>query len=87
MIGEENQSIAERAKRVYEQQLRDKLEADAMHKFVAIDPESGDYSLGDTLGEASQALRTKRPGVRAYLMRVGHDVTIEFGGVRIERSR
>lgn|GEM_PF-2278534 len=65
------ESIAEKARRIYEDKLRAELEEHAMNKFVVMKPLSGDHFLGDTLSDEIGATRTKHPGRLAHAMRVG----------------
>ncbi len=50
-----------------------------LDKFVAIEPESGDYFLGKTLSEAIGAARRSYPDRLAHVMRVGHKTALHFG--------
>lgn len=76
---ENTEGVAEAARRIYANRLRELLEPDHMHEFVAIEPVSGDYFLGKTLTEAIGASRTKYPDRLAHAMRVGHKAAIHFG--------
>jgi len=51
MVSADTKSVIERAKRIYSEQLRKALEPQHMNRFVAIEPESGEYFLGDTFDE------------------------------------
>ena len=72
-------NIAERAKRLYAERLREMLEASSMNQFVAIEPDSGEYFLGDTLSEAANGCRAKFPDRRPYILRVGHKAAVHLG--------
>lgn len=76
---EQTGNVAEAARRIYAEKLRELLEPEHMHQFVAIEPVSGDYFLGKTLSEAISASRTKYPDRLAHAMRVGHKAAIHFG--------
>ena len=75
----EPESVAERARRVYESQLRQQLEAEHPNEFVAIEPESGSYFLGRTLSDAIQAARRAYPERMPFAMRVGHRTAVQIG--------
>lgn len=79
MIRKTDPSIAERAKQIYEGRLKALLEATDPDKFVAIEPESGDYFLGVTLSEAIRKSRQKHPDRLAHAIRVGHNAAVHFG--------
>ncbi len=53
MISGQSQGVAEKAKRIYDERLRGDLELLYREKYVAIEPASGDYFLGDTIVEAA----------------------------------
>jgi hypothetical protein len=67
------------AEEIYSSRLRAILEPGEIDRFVAIEPESGDYFLGDTLSEAMGAARRCHPTRLAHAMRVGHAAAIHFG--------
>lgn len=67
--------IATKGKAIYER-LKEELEAHYLHKFVAIDVESGDYFLGGTLTEASQKAHEQYPDRVSFVARVGHPAAV-----------
>ena len=79
MASEKTDEVVRRAKQLYEENLRSKLERTNMHDFVAIEPDSGDYFLGKTLSEAIQASRAAHPDRLAFAMRVGHSAAVHIG--------
>jgi len=68
-----------RAEEVYATKMRAVLEPDHIDEFVAIEPESGDYFLGNTLNEAAAAARRAYPDRLTHVMRVGHKAALHFG--------
>ncbi len=79
MIRENPESVAEAARRLYADSLREMLEVAHNDEFVAIEPLSGEYFLGRTLSEAIGASRSKYPDRLAHALRVGHAATVHFG--------
>lgn len=79
MIRENEESVAEAARKLYDDQLRGKLEPEHNDEFVAIEPVSGEYFLAPTLSEAIGASRSKYPDRLAHALRVGHKATVHFG--------
>jgi hypothetical protein len=79
MIRENEKSVAEAARRLYDEKLREKLEPDHSDEFVAIEPVSGEFFLAPTLSEAIGASRSKYPDRLAHALRVGHKATVHFG--------
>jgi hypothetical protein len=79
MLSPEEQSLVRRAKEIYNDRLKASLEKTHRDAFVAIEPDSGDYFLGSTLGEAAAAAERAHPDRRTYVMRVGHRAAIHMG--------
>ena len=79
MASEQSLDVARRATEIYDMRLRVKLEADHRNSFVAVEPDSGDYFLGDTLSEAIQAARTAHPNKISFALRVGHPSAVHLG--------
>jgi len=80
MISEHTRSVAERAKRVYDERLRADLEAQHPGWYVAVEPESGDHFLADTLDAAADAAQAAHPARRSHVLRVGHAAALHIGG-------
>jgi hypothetical protein len=68
-----------KAESIYATRLRAVLEPAHADEFVAIEPESGDYFLGQTLNEATRAARKTYPDRMTHAMRVGHRAALHFG--------
>ena len=71
-------SIADDAKLVYEG-LRDKLEANNLDQFVAIEPESKSHFLGSTFIEAAMAAKNEFPDRKSFVLRIGHEAAFHIG--------
>jgi hypothetical protein len=74
-------SVAERAKRIYDDRLRADLEAGHAGRFAAIEPDSGDHFLADTLDAAVRAARAAHPDCLSHVVRVGHPAALHMGGL------
>lgn len=81
MVSAHTQSVADRAKHIYEERLRADLEADYPDQFVAIEPDSGDHFLADTLDGAVRAARAKHPSRLSHVVRIGHPAALHMGGL------
>jgi len=80
MASQETLDVSNRAKRINEERLRGGLETNEQGRFVAIEPDSGDYFLGRTMSEAIQASRPVHPDRLAFVIRIGHATAVEIGG-------
>ncbi len=72
--------IIEQGDRIYEEQLKNLLEPQHTGRYVAVEPETVRYFLGDTGTEALVAAHQAMPQSLFYLKRVGHEVTHRIGG-------
>jgi hypothetical protein len=79
MASSKSIEVARRAKTIYEERLKAKLESTNPDDFVAIEPDSGDYFLGKSLSEAIQAARAAHPQRLPFVLRVGQKTTVELG--------
>jgi hypothetical protein len=79
MISSQTKVVATKAKQQYENKLREELERTAFGRFVAIEPDSGDYFLGDTLDDAVNAAIEKYPDRLTFTIRVGHNAALHLG--------
>jgi hypothetical protein len=82
MVTADTKSVIERAKRIYAEQLQAGLEPGNLNRFVAIEPESGEYFLGDTFDEAVKAATAKYPSRLSHTIRIGHPAAFHMGGLR-----
>ena len=75
-------SIAQQATHIYESRLKAELEAKHRDPFVAIEPISESYFLGDQFIDAAMAAKTAYPDRRSFVIRIGHEAAFqEFGAL------
>jgi hypothetical protein len=79
MVSAETKSVIERAKQIYADQLQDDLESQHMGRFVAIEPESGEFFLGDTFDDAVKSARKKYPSRLSHTIRIGQGAAFHIG--------
>lgn len=72
--------VVEQGQRIYDEQLKHRLEPEQNGCYVAIEPDSGRYFLGDTGTEALVTAHAEMPDARFYLKRIGHLTTHNVGG-------
>jgi hypothetical protein len=75
MTQAELRNFVEAAETIYEA----RLEPEHQGEFVATQPETGDYFLGKTVGEAIGAARRAHPGRLAQAIRIGHPAAVQIG--------
>ena len=79
------EDFIERGKRLYDERLRGELEPENAGRFLAVEPDSERYFLGDTDVEALTAAREAMPGSLFYLVRVGYETAHSVGGHALSR--
>lgn len=72
--------LIEEGKKVYAEHLQSVLEPDQIGRFVAIEPKTGRYFLGNSGAEALVAARKAMPDSLFYLARVGYRAAHSIGG-------
>lgn len=83
MVSAETRSVIDRAKQIYTNQLQSDLESQHMDRFVSIEPESGEYFLGNTFDEAVKSARTKYPSRLSHTIRIGHRAAFHIGVLQL----
>ena len=79
--------IARLGKEIYQRDIRPKVEYGHPGEYVAIDVETGDWTIADTDWEALERLRARRPGAVDVLMeRVGYRALHSFGAGSLRRT-
>jgi hypothetical protein len=79
MLTGESQGVADRAKRLYDQVYRQTLEKCHWGAFVCIEPESGEYFLGESFDDAVNKAIDAHPDRLTHTLRVGHAAAIHLG--------
>jgi len=73
IIGIDKERLAARGQAIYER-LKEELESAYPGKIVAIEVESGEYFVGDSVVEAAKKARAKHPDRLFYFVKVGSPV-------------
>lgn len=82
----QDEGLVADAMRVYEEDLKEHLEADHFGEIIAVEPKSRDYVLGKTYRDLEQA-RQKRFGTNpVYTFRIGGGGAVKIGGA-VTRGR
>jgi hypothetical protein len=72
--------IVERGKALYDQQIRDRVEAQNRGRFLVINVETGEFVLDDDHLVASDRAARQYPGAPLYAVRVGYPAVGRIGG-------
>ena len=79
MLSDKAKRVAERAKQIYQEQLRERLESADHGRFLWIEPQSGQFFLGDTFDEAVNQAIDAHPDRLTHTLRVGHSAALHLG--------
>ena len=79
MATQQSIELASRAEAIYEEKLKRQLESSNPDDFVAIEPDSGEFFLGKTLGKAIRASCAAHVDCLPFVFRIGHKTTVELG--------
>ena len=74
--------IGERAKKIYEDEIKETVEPQHNGKFIVIDIESHDFEVHEKMLVASRLLRERRPECVGFGGRVGYKAAYHIGGRR-----
>ena len=72
--------LVRRARQLYNQKLRVVLEPSQQGRYVAIEPDTGKYFLGDTGTAALMEAHTSMPKHSFYLARIGYEAADSLHG-------
>lgn len=70
-VSEEKRYAIQRAQAIYDSSLRQELDPSYSGKYVSIEPDSGDYFLGESIFHAIDAALTKYPKRLIHTIRIG----------------
>jgi hypothetical protein len=72
--------IGRRGEEIYEQTLRDLVEAGNVGKYIAIDIHTGEYEVGDDHLGTVNRLHARQPAAEVYTIKIGYPATAVIGG-------
>ena len=68
-----------KARDLYENGIRQKVEADNLGRYIVIDVDSGDYEVGDDHMALTDRLFARHDNPSLYLLRIGHRAAGRIG--------
>jgi hypothetical protein len=73
------QEAARVGRRIYDREIRQKVEKKHRGKFLFVDIDSGDYEFDADQVAAGERLRKRHPDSLLYMVRIGHPTAVKFG--------
>jgi hypothetical protein len=81
------EELARRGQQLYESGIRQQVEVGNEGKIVAIDIETGDFEVDETVMGATDRLFERQPDAQPWTIRVGHSAVYHFGSRSLKRDR
>src|SRR6266550_4760872 len=81
------EEFVRRGDAIYKNNIRPKLAAKDVGKFLAIDIETGEYEMAADEMKAGDKLLARLPEAQIWMVRVGYASTHSFGGRQVRQDR
>lgn len=72
-------STADQAKAVYDSDLKETLERNHRDQYVAIEPLSKSFFVGNQFIDAAMAAKEAYPDRKSFVIRIGHEAAFHLG--------
>jgi len=79
--------LAQRGQELYETGIRQQVEAGNEGRIVAIDIETGEFEVGDTVMAATDQLFERNPDAQPWGIRIGHRAVYHFGSRSLKKNQ
>lgn len=79
MLSDKSKRVADKARALYQERYRAELEESNHGAFVCIEPESGEYFLGETFDDAVNKAIDAHPDRLTHTLRIGHVAALHLG--------
>jgi hypothetical protein len=66
-------------RRIYDREIREKVETKHRGKFLFVDIDTGDYEFDADQVAAGERLRERHPDSLLYMVRIGYPTAVKFG--------
>ncbi|MGI0486254.1 hypothetical protein ACN4EK_12510 [Pantanalinema rosaneae CENA516] len=80
------EELARRGQELYESGIRQQVETGNQGKIVAIDIETGEFEVDETLMGATERLYERQPDAQPWTLRVGHSAVYHFGSRSLKKD-
>lgn len=80
------EELARRGQELYESGIRQQVEAENDGKIVAIDIETGDFEVDETVMGATDQLFDRLPDAQPWTLRIGHSAVYHFGSRSLKKN-
>jgi CRISPR/Cas system CMR-associated protein Cmr1 (group 7 of RAMP superfamily) len=81
------EELAQRGQALYDSSIRQQVEAGNEGKIVAIDIETGDFEVDETIIAATDRLFERNPDAQPWGIRIGHRAVYHFGSRSLKKNQ
>jgi hypothetical protein len=79
------EELARRGQELYESGIKQQVEVGNDGKIVAIDIETGDFEVDETVMGATDRLFERQPDAQPWTIRIGYDAVYHFGSRSLKK--
>lgn len=80
------EELAQRGQVLYESSIQQQVAAGNEGKIVAIDIETGDFEVDETVVSATNKLFERHPEAQPWIIRIGHRAVYHFGARSLKHN-
>jgi peptide subunit release factor RF-3 len=80
------EELARRGQELYESGIREQVEAGNDGKIVAIDIETGDFEVDETVMDSTDRLFERQPDAQPWTIRIGYSAVYHFGSRSLKKN-
>jgi hypothetical protein len=80
------EEFAQRGQTLYESSIQQQVAAGNEGKIVAIDIETGDFEVDETVMGATDRLFERQPDAQPWTIRIGHNAVYHFGSRSLKKN-
>jgi len=81
------EELARRGQELYENGIRQQVEPGNEGKIVAIDIETGEFEVAETVMAATAQLYQRHPDAQPWGIRIGHRAVYHFGARSLQKNQ
>ena len=80
------EELAQRGQELYEDSIQQQVESGNNGKIVAIDIETGEFEVDETVMGATDRLFERQPNAQPWTLRIGHTAVYHFGSRSLKKD-
>ncbi len=81
------EELAQRGQALYESGIQQQVESGNKGKIVAIDIETGEFEVSETVMAATDRLFDRQPDAQPWTIRIGHRAVYHFGSRSLKQNQ